>query len=553
MWRRVATTGTEQRLTDRDRVSTYVVSPDGGLIAFATDTGGDEHWAIWVVAPDGSSERPITHDARRVHHLIGWMPDACEVVAFANLRDLRFFDVFAFPINGGQPRLLHELHGSGWRGAVLNDGSIVISAHRGRLQQHHLIYIDRDGLARQLTPAEPPATHDTPHAFGDGVLVLSNRGQDLTGVAYIKLDGSCTFVRTADSEVHSLVANGERWAYELSRDGFAEIHVVEDNIDRAIGGHPSGSLPSEKLIGQPMALGADGSLAFSLLRYDRPPSIYVAPPGRDATLVVPPSMEGVNPEELPTTELVEWPSFDGLEIPGFLLRPRAGGLRPTVVDVHGGPEFQSRPRWLPWTVALIAAGFNVLFPNVRGSTGYGWRYQSLDDVELRMNAVRDLDAAGDWLVREGIAPKAGIGVMGGSYGGYMTLAAIAFFPSRWSAAVDIFGVSDYVAQFEQIPAWRRPLREAEFGSLEHDRELLASISPANFTERIRTPLLVIHGANDSRISINQSSTVVEALRRLGRDVTFVDYGDEGHVLHRSDTLVDVVPRIVMFFEKHLVG
>jgi dipeptidyl aminopeptidase/acylaminoacyl peptidase len=353
----------------------------------------------------------------------------------------------------------------------------------------------------------------------------------------------------ADSEATALAANGERFAYELDRDGYAEIHVV-DGADRIVGGHPPGALPSER-IGQPLALGRDGALAFALQRYESPSGIYLAVPGGAAQLVVCPSVDGIDPQDLPVVEIASFASYDGLRVPGFLLHPRSGGSRPTIIDLHGGPEAQSRPRWFPWTVALVAAGFNVFFPNVRGSSGYGARYLALDDVHLRMNAVRDVDAAAGWLAAEGIAPATRIGVMGGSYGGFLALAAAAFFPERWAAVADLYGVSDYVAQFERVPPWRRPLREVEFGSLAQDREFIASISPANFLDRIRAPLLVIHGANDSLVSIEQAERVVEPLRRRGHEVTYVRYEDEGHGIAHAHNIADAVHQIVDFFGARL--
>src|SRR5207253_7345250 len=174
--------------------------------------------------------------------------------------------------------------------------------------------------------------------------------------------------------------------------------------------------------------------------------VYVARPGQSATLLGPPQMAGLSPDGLPEDELVTWPSFDGRMIPGFLLRPGGAptGPRPTVVQVHGGPEGQARPLWNPLTVALVGAGFNVLQPNVRGSTGYGRAYMSLDDVRLRMDSVKDLDAGAAWLAESVLAPADRIGVIRGSYGGFMTLAAIPLCPDRnWAAAVDTVGIARY--------------------------------------------------------------------------------------------------------------
>ena len=170
-----------------------------------------------------------------------------------------------------------------------------------------------------------------------------------------------------------------------------------------------------------------------------------------------------------------------------------------------------------------------------------------------MDAIRDVDAVAAWLASAGIAPVNGIGVMGGSYGGYLALAAAAFFPDRWAAVASLYGVSDYVAQFETVPAWRRPLREVEFGSLERDRAFLASISPANYLGDILAPVLVIHGANDSLVSITQVERVVGPLRQRGHEVTQECYPDEGHSIVHAHNVAGAVERIVGFFRSRLAG
>jgi dipeptidyl aminopeptidase/acylaminoacyl peptidase len=265
-------------------------------------------------------------------------------------------------------------------------------------------------------------------------------------------------------------------------------------------------------------------------------------------------MAGLSPQSLPEDEIVSWKSFDGRTIPGFLLRPRGAskGPRPTVVQVHGGPEGQARPLWNPLTVALVAAGFNVLQPNVRGSSGYGRAYMSLDDMRLRMDSVKDLDAAAAWLAASRVAPADRIGVIGGSYGGFMTLAAITFCAERkWAAAVDIVGIASFTTFFARTAPWRRPLRAAEYGDPEKDADFLESISPLNFIDRIEAPLMVIHGANDPRVPVHEAEQIVATLRARGRDVEYLLYEDEGHGLAKAKNRADAWPKVVTFFEKHM--
>ena len=178
-----------------------------------------------------------------------------------------------------------------------------------------------------------------------------------------------------------------------------------------------------------------------------------------------------------------------------------------MVYVHGGPEGQSRPLYNPAVQYLVACGYAVLVPNVRGSTGYGYEYQSLDDVRLRMDSVADLQHAALCLRDSGIADPQRIAIMGGSYGGFMVLSALTTYPDLWAAGVDIVGVANFVTFLENTGPWRRKKRESEYGSLEHDREFLERISPIHY-KRITAPLFVIHGANDPRVPVGEAEQIV---------------------------------------------
>jgi dipeptidyl aminopeptidase/acylaminoacyl peptidase len=218
--------------------------------------------------------------------------------------------------------------------------------------------------------------------------------------------------------------------------------------------------------------------------------------------------------------------------------------------VHGGPESQSRPALNAVIQYLAARGIAVAVPNVRGSTGYGKTFTSLDDVERRPDSVRDLAALARHLGADRGVP---VGVMGGSYGGYMTLAAITTDPDLWRAAVDIVGIANMVTFLERTGSYRRRLREAEYGSLEHDHDLLVAISPIHHVDRIVAPLLVIHGANDPRVPVDEAEQIVAALRARGREVTYLRYEDEGHGLVRLANRIDAYPQVARFLERHLLG
>jgi len=555
LWSVPVAGGVPRRLSyEADRVGAYRLSPDGTRIAYGADEGGDERWALWAMNEDGTNARRLSAHPDRIHHVVAWTPDGSGILAFANLRDERFFDLYEFPAHGGTPKPRFSHDGTGFGATVLADGRLVVTINRARSDQNHLLLVEPDGSTMRLTPETPPAMHHSARAFGDGVLVLSDRDRDLAAIARVGFDGSFRYIVAPEEKVvDDLEVAGDHMAYALNVHGRSEVRRREGERDSAVVGLPPGDLATD-LIGNSLAVAANGTVAIAWARFDAPSAIYVARPGAPAELVIPPQMAGLSPDGLPEEELVSWRSFDGRAIPGFLLRPRgaAKGPRPTVVQVHGGPEGQARPLWNPLTVALVAAGFNVLQPNVRGSSGYGLAYMSLDDVRLRMDSVRDLDAAAAWLAESGVAPADRIGVIGGSYGGFMTLAAITFCAEReWAAAVDIVGIASFKTFFARTAPWRRPLRAAEYGDPIKDADFLESISPLNFIDRIRAPLMVIHGANDPRVPVQEAEQIVSTLRARGQAVEYLRYEDEGHGLAKAKNRADAWPKVVGFFERHM--
>lgn len=554
LWRISTSGGTASPLTtDRDRVGAYRISPDGRHVAYGADSGGDERWQIWVMAADGGNSRPLTSAADRIHHLRAWTADGRALLVHANLRDPRFFDLLAMDVVSGTARTIHRCDGTASDATALADGSVVVTLNRARGDENTLVHIATDGTERQLTPDEPAALHSVVAEVPGGLVVRSDRGRDFAGLASIALaDGAFRWLVTPDHDVEAARSSGSLDAYALNAGGLSELHVREGERDTVIGGLPPGCLATD-LVGDSLAFHA-GTVAVAWARFDAPSTIYLVRAGDKPRELVPPRMDGLDPADLPDTTLVRWPTFDGREIPGFLLTPRgaAPGPRPTVLEIHGGPEGQARPLWNPRDVALVASGFNVLLPNVRGSTGYGRAYEALDDVRLRMGSVRDLDAAAAWLVDAGIAPADRIGLMGQSYGGFMVLAALAFFPERrWAAAVDFYGIANFLTFFEHTDPWRRPLRAVEYGDPVADRDFLVSISPITRLDRIDAPLMVVHGANDPRVPIVETEQIVAALRARGREVEYLRYEDEGHSLAKAKNRADAYPKVLAFFRRHM--
>jgi dipeptidyl aminopeptidase/acylaminoacyl peptidase len=243
-------------------------------------------------------------------------------------------------------------------------------------------------------------------------------------------------------------------------------------------------------------------------------------------------MGGANPESLPDAEIIEWKSFDGLMIPGILYRPakRFTGPRPVIVNVHGGPETRERPRGLGRSNYFRnEMGIAIIYPNVRGSTGYGKTFEHLDDGRKREDAVKDIGALLDWIAAQPELDKSRVMVTGSSYGGYVTLAAAIKYGDRLRCAFEGFGLSDFAAFLDGTDPSRRHDRLAEYGDPAdpETREFLKSISPLTHAAKLRIPLFVVQGAKDTRVPPSQSEAMVKAVRANGTPVWYVVY-DGGH-------------------------
>ena len=421
-------------------------------------------------------------------------------------------------------------------------------------------------LASGEASALTPETADGPSAFhfacwaadSSGLYVISNRGRDFANLAWLDLSThELTFLRDDpwDVELLTLSRDGRHLALTLNEDGYSRLEL----FDIAQGWQARRALPlppqTRRGVITEIRWSPDGQqLALTQISAATPMDIWIWDvEGQIFWQATRSSLGGIPDASFVEPSLIHYPTFDGREIPAFLFLPRsqsAEGL-PVVINVHGGPESQARPVFNPVQQYLVAQGYAVLVPNVRGSTGYGHAYMSLDDVRKRMDSVADLRHAALWLRESGIADPERIVVMGGSYGGFMTLSAITTYPDLWAAAIDIVGIANFVTFLENTHPWRRKLRASEYGSLENDREFLEEISPIRHVEQITAPLFVIHGANDPRVPIGEAEQIVAALRQRQVPVEYLRFEDEGHGLIKRANRLVAYPAIARFLDEHL--
>ena len=536
LWR-VAPDGIHEQLTFAgERVTAALPSPSEERWVIARDAGGNERHALFALDPAGGPELALSDDPDAIHVPGAFSPDGSEVAFTHTGRNGVDFDVAVVGVDGGGRRELAQP--GGWSHVADWSEHGILVQRANTPFDHDLFLVDAEsGLLTHLTPHDGEVAYDSARLLADGsVLCACDAGGEFTRLALLRDGEEPELLTPDDGDVEGVVvdASRARRAWTVNRGGESEVWLDGTRVE----GLPGGVVSA-------LAFAPDGSLTITAGPPEDSTDVWTAAPA--ITRRTRSAVGGLDREGFVRPVLEEVESFDGLRIP--YLRFGAAG-RPALCWVHGGPESQFRPQMAPVIQYLCAQGITVAAPNVRGSTGYGRTYHHLDDVERRLDSVSDLAALGRALAAESDAP---VGVMGGSYGGYMTMAAITEHPELWACAVNIVGIVNFVTFLERTGAYRRALREAEYGSLERDRDFLESISPIRKIDRIACPLLVIHGANDPRVPVSEAEQVVAALRARNAPVEYLRYEDEGHGITRLPNRLDCYPRVAAFLQRHLLA
>ena len=542
-----------QLLESRDRIGQVDACPTLPRAVVSQDSGGNEIWQIELLSLEEgggrsrSRRRPLTADPK-VMNLAGvWTRDGHRYLFSSNARNHRYFDVYRVDVEGWSPPE-RIWTGDAWQQAVATSGERTIVQRFNTFLDADLFLLGVAPTPVHLNPHRGEMTVSSVAIARDGIYVAANPDREFLSLLKYPLDGGePELVQDygADVELVRSSRDGRRLAIAVNRDGWSELRVREAGSggDRPVRLRPRGVVRG--LDWRPDGTG----LAFDV-SWANGEEIFVHDlPTRTTRRL---TRSPVLPPKTVAEPKLRWTKAeDGLRLPYWEYSGRSGGTRGTLIAIHGGPESQARPEFDPSLGFLVGDGWRVICPNVRGSTGYGRTYLHLDDVRKRMDSVRDVRDIAEALIRSRKASHGRLGVIGGSYGGFMVLSAITTYPGLWGAAVELFGISNLVTFLERTADWRRSLREAEYGSLAHDREFLASISPIGHLDRIRTPLMVLHGRNDPRVPIHEAEQIVDALRQTGRPVESLVFENEGHGFVRRENQIETSVRSIGFFDRYL--
>jgi dipeptidyl aminopeptidase/acylaminoacyl peptidase len=494
------------------------------------DQGGDENFQLSLLDLTDLPSSPVglegltslVADPEHLHVLLD--VTATSVVYCTNRRNGVDMDVVVRDLASGEERVVYDGGGYVASTEVSHDEkSVAVTMISLRPSSTSIVLADGTG-SRFVTDRDEQADH---HVAGwtaddDALVLTSDHEREFHAV--LRLDADGTWTSLVDADDHDVSAR-------LSPDGSLMVvgHHV-DGLDRLAVHRVDGTHVTDVALDPVAPVGivwAPDSSSFAVT------AVTPTDPG---------SIVRVDAHTGARTVLVDGRGGVPAELRDRLVTP----------TVHRGPEAEAARVFAPTFQALALAGFDVLVPNVRGSAGYGKRWVSLDDVQLRLDSVADLAAIHEWLPTVGL-DAARSALWGGSYGGYMVLAGVAMQPDRWAAGVDIVGISSLVTFLENTSDYRRAIREREYGSLADDREFLVSASPITYLDDIVAPLFVIHGANDPRVPLSEAEQIKAALDERGVPCEMRVYHDEGHGLAKRANRLDAYPAAVEFLEQHLLG
>ena len=538
--------------------------PKGGdYMVFAKDVGGGE-WYQFFRYDFSSGESTLLTDGKSRNTSAQWSNGGDWIAYVSSRRNGEDLDLWAMnPADRKTDHLVIQLKGGGWEPQDWSpDDKKILLVEGISVNETYLWTVDpATGEKKELTPRKTNEQVAYSNARfskdGKGVYFTSDKDSEFQRLMYMDLESKQTKVLTAnipwDLDEFALSQDGKRIAFVSNEEGLSALHLLDTSTKKEL---PVPKLPVGLVSG--LIWHRNGrDLAFGISSASSPGDAYSldVTTGKLERWTI--SETAVKTDAFPEPELVRWKSFDGRMISGFLYRPPAKftGKRPVLIEIHGGPEGQSRPDFLGrYNYYLNELGIAVILPNVRGSTGYGKAFTKLDNGFLREGTYKDINALLDWIGTRPDMDSGRVAVTGGSYGGHMTLAVSTFYSGRIRCSIDVVGPSNLVTFLEHTEAYRRDLRRVEYGDERHPkmREFLERIAPMNNVEKIKKPMMVVAGKNDPRVPVTESDQIVAALKKQGTPVWYVMARDEGHGFQKKANADYQFYTTVEFLQEYLL-
>jgi dipeptidyl aminopeptidase/acylaminoacyl peptidase len=557
--------GEREALTASETNATYALSwfPNDDRAVVTADSGGNEISHIYVRELDGRLN-DITPGEEVRAQFLGWSPDGNDMWVLTNERDQSAMDIYAYDTLSYESGVVFQNDDALEIGDVSPDGRWLALVRNRTSADSDILLVDLasgEATPRLITEHEGNIAHGVYTFTPDStalVYATDEHGEFNQAWTYDLASGDTAPLIEADWDV-SFVTYSPSGRYRVSginADARTEVSIIDTQNGAALDlpELPAGDLGSVRFSRD------EGRIAFLIDSATSPANLHVVDlASQDHAQLTNALNPAISEAEMVEAEVVRFESFDGLEIPGILYRPHGASADnpvPALVWVHGGPGGQSRIGYSATIQHLVNHGYAVYAANNRGSSGYGKTFYHMDDRRHGEEDLRDIVAAGDWLRQQDWVEADQVGVIGGSYGGFMTAAALTFHPDAFEVGINIFGVTNWERTLASIPPWWESFREAlydEMGDPATDAERHRAISPLFHAENVIKPLLVVQGANDPRVLQVESDELVEAVRANGVPVEYVLFPDEGHGFRRRENRIAASEAYVSFLDTYLMG
>ena len=554
-----------QLTTFEDGVQGFTLSWGGTMAVVSAAVGGDENAQLYLMDTESGRIEPLTKNPKVMYGSVVWTRDDKSLYYRSNEENLKDFFIYRMELADGSTKKIFgdtaSVRGQTAIADLSEDGTRMILANYSSNVNNDLYLLDLpSGKWEKLTPHTGDVQYGGPTLLPDNKTLWLTCNDNKDGI-------SRPATMTVGSPKINWVKDGwldPKWEcdgigfsrdfkYQIAttnEDGYSRLRMREFATKKELR-----TPPLEGMYGYG-GCDQNGNFILSLSSATRTSDVWRWNPVSGEWKQLTHSIyAGIDRGLFREPKLVRIKSFDGLEIPAFMYLPpdyQQGQPVPFIIDAHGGPESQFQPGFIRNFQYMMLNGYGILAPNPRGSSGYGRDYLNLDNYKKRKDSLKDYKACADWLIAQGYSQPGMLGIRGGSYGGYVALGMITEYPDLFSAAIDIVGIANFKTFLEKTSAYRRALREAEYGPLS-DPDFLDSISPIHKANLIKTPLLVVHGANDPRVPVDEARQILAAVSKNGIYVDSLIFANEGHGSGKRVNTIAEYRKHVEFFDRFLKG
>ncbi len=554
--------GEKKQITNSTGDSFFAVSyvPSTGEILYSADKGGNENNHIYLLSADGKAT-DLTPGEEEKAHFAGWNPDKTAFYYISNNRDPRYFDLYKMTVGGWQPEMIYQNEDGLEVSGMTRDEKILALTLPVTTSSNQLFIRNRmTGETAEISIPEKTGTYSASGFTNDGSKFYYTTDADKEFTYLVEYDVNSgeknTLYETDWDVAYSSLSENEKYRVTLvNEDARNKIILTDNKTGETINfpDIPDGDIQSISISD------SEKNVKLTVGSSKAPSNIYVYNLASESLVKLTETLNPeINPDHLVSAAVVRYPSFDGIEIPAIYYKPHQATKKnkvPALVWVHGGPGGQSRTGYFALVQYLVNNGYAVLAVNNRGSSGYGKTFYKMDDRDHGGGDLQDCIWGKKWLQEQEYIDPERIGIIGGSYGGYMTMAAMTFEPDEFKTGVNIFGVTNWLRTLKSIPAYWESGRKALYDELgdpyTEDSVRLYNISPLFHAHQVKNPVMVLQGANDPRVLQVESDEIVEAVKKNNVPVEYIVFPDEGHGFIKKENEIKGYGQILTFLDTYL--